>query len=1041
MTATRTIARLGALAAFALAGCQTPSKQEFDQREAAIDLRRLYEPLASSNPALLERLDSLEADHIAFELSPSGAAQLPYALPDDVLWSDQRAVFYRIDGDSGPEWLYFSGATLRVTPVTPPFAPDGDLVPAANGGFSIYRSIPVRKGGVVLTGDLEIFRFDFVLTPEGNIESTGSQRVTAVLGPDLQPVPVAGLDRVIYVHQDEDAPRELRIGDANAGPPRPLFAGQDFDAMLPAMLADGRLIFLSDQLGYYSLFQLANAADYVRTVDQQRTNTDPAPPDWRALVRPFEYPLPVTQSKTGLFVASVPRDGRLVPALLEIPHELGLSTIAQLTEAHNPHVNEMRARYAAALIDAARFKLNNYPTLDLGLSFEDHIEVFDQMPTLFPADTLTQHAFTLLMGLAQPLLDFKQNHAFTQSALEDAETARHTLNAEIDARTTEAAELYFEAAHLTRKIAIEDAQLGLTDQRDHYYRTLRERGEATRLQLMAVQQVKDGLSSERAFHAERLAFLRSRLKEVMGLPSDLDFVISPARYAFDGFPLPPLEQAIDRALANHPNLLAAKSASASAFYQQSAGPEIRPRAGLSANYQRTDQDYDLGTTTGTVGRSRAQETATLALTGQVPLASWRAKKLHSGFWTELIGALQLAQEAEARRVRTAMEEAYVDFRAAQRDYAAKVSTQSFQLEKVRVARLHRELGPPGTPIQLLRPPDEPGAVEETLGTGVLAPLSAQFEYLRALDRRSAVEMALGQRLVRVAREMGDRHAFLDALDSHARANAARLRPAVWLWNTRDVLASDDALDTAVARLHGERARRVYVYLMDEAKLLDERSSRERLTQFIGLCAQWDIEVFALLGEPEWISENCTDCVTRAVDRIKNYNALLGPFEPTLAGIKLDLEPHSLAGWEQGGGARAALESNWLNLLTTAHESLAGSLPLWADLPVKFFRPEEKPLLDRAAELLDGATLMDYFNAETPISTWADSSLRVFGEKPLEIGLELSARALAEDSLAAWTPDRIDALRKSLNETLAGHGNFAGLALHDYEALTAATTTE
>ncbi|MEQ1932219.1 MAG: hypothetical protein ABL957_17040, partial [Parvularculaceae bacterium] len=312
---------------------------------------------------------------------------------------------------------------------------------------------------------------------------------------------------------------------------------------------------------------------------------------------------------------------------------------------------------------------------------------------------------------------------------------------------------------------------------------------------------------------------------------------------------------------------------------------------------------------------------------------------------------------------------------------------------------------------------------------------------RALDRRSVAEMDLGIRLAQVAREMGDRRTLLAALDSHAQEQTSRLRPAVWLWNTRAVLATDDALDTAVARLHDERARRVYVYLMDEAKLLDTRSSRERLTQFVGLCAQWDIEVFALLGEPEWIAGNNTDAITRAVKRIKDYNAGLGAFEPRLAGIKLDLEPHSLPAWEQGGDARAAIESNWLNLLTTAREGLADALPLWADLPVKFFHPEEKPLLDRVTELIDGATLMDYFNAETPITTWADSSLRVFDEKPLEIGLELSPRAPAEDSLAAWTPDRVGALRKTLNETLAAHGNFAGLALHDYEALTPGTKTE
>jgi outer membrane protein TolC len=1032
--------RFWALAAVLLAGCQTPSKQEFDQREAAVDLRQLYEPLASTDPALLERLDSLEAGHVAFELSPAGAAQLPYSLPDDVLWSEQRAVFYRIEGDSGPEWLYFSGATLRVEPVTPPFAADGGLVPAADGGFSIYRSVPVRKGGVIGTGDLDLFRYDFTLSPEGKIEATGVHRVTAEAGADLQPVPLGGVDRVIYIHQKDDAPHELRIGDSQGGPARPLFEGQDFDAILPALLSDGRLVFLSDQLGYYSLFQLADAEAYVRALESHRAEDPAALPDWRTLVRPVEYPLPAARAKHAIFVASVPKNGRLVPALLRVPENLDMPAIARLVEAHNPRVNEMRARYAAALIGAARFKLNNWPKLDLGLSFEDHIQIFDNMPVLFPGDTLTQHAFTLFMGIAQPLLDFKQNQAFTQGALKDAETAQHRLAAEINDRTAEAADLYFEAVHLTRQIDLETAQLALTERRANYHRTLREKGESTRLQLMAVQQVAEGLTSERAFHGERLAFLHSRLKEVMGLPSDLQFSLVPARFDFHAYALPPLEQAITRALANHPTLLAAKSATASAFYQQAAGPEIRPRAGLSANYQRLDQDYKLGSTAGTTDQSRAQEMATLALTGEVPLASWRAKRLNTGFWTEMLSALRLAEEAEARRVRSAVEEATMDFRAAQRDFDAKAATQAFELEKLRVARLHREFGPPGAPITFLRPPDEPGAIEGTLGTGVLAPLSAEFEYLRAADRRSAVEMDLGRRLARVAREMGDTRVLLDVLDSHAHAAAARGRPAVWMWNSRQVLASDEALDNAVEKLRGLRARRVYVYLFDQGALLIDRKLRERLTQLIELCAQRDIETWALLGEPEWIKNNCSQCVGQAVARVRDFNALFGDFEPKLAGIKLDLEPHSQPGWNEGGASRKALEANWFNLLQSARDKANGALPLWADLPVKFFQPEERALLDRVAGLLDGATLMDYFNAEKPISEWADSSLRAF-DKPLEIGLELSPKAPAEDTLAAWTPDRVQALRAALNEFLAGHGNFAGLALHDYEALNPGARTE
>jgi hypothetical protein len=281
--------------------------------------------------------------------------------------------------------------------------------------------------------------------------------------------------------------------------------------------------------------------------------------------------------------------------------------------------------------------------------------------------------------------------------------------------------------------------------------------------------------------------------------------------------------------------------------------------------------------------------------------------------------------------------------------------------------------------------------------------------------------------------------LLDALDTRAHDAAARIRPAVWLWNSREVLAGDDSLDAAVNKLRELHARRVYVYLLDQGSLLTDRKPRERFTQFVELCAQRDIETWALLGEPEWIKDDCTQCVATAVGRVRDFNARFGEFEPKIAGIKLDLEPHSLPGWNEGGAARETLETNWIALLQSAHDTAKG-LPLWADLPVKFFQPEQVKLLERAEPLLDGATLMDYFNAEKPITEWADASLRNFG-KPLEIGLELSPKAPAGDTLAAWTPDRVLALRGALIEFLAGHDNFAGLALHDYAALTSAARTE
>ena len=61
------------------------------------------------------------------------------------------------------------------------------------------------------------------------------------------------------------------------------------------------------------------------------------------------------------------------------------------------------------------------------------------------------------------------------------------------------------------------------------------------------------------------------------------------------------------------------------------------------------------------------------------LASVKAKRIHNELWAEVISSRRLTQDMEVRRVKTAMEEAYVDFRAAQRDLTAKRSSRSYFL--------------------------------------------------------------------------------------------------------------------------------------------------------------------------------------------------------------------------------------------------------------------------------------------------------------------------------------------------------------------------
>ena len=1038
------------LATAVFAGCVTGSFQEFDQTVKAGNQHRLYEPLAATPQGLLEQLSEVDlAPASVFHLSSMGAEPYTDPLTPELYWNEDMAVFFRIEDGEDEEnpWLYFNGHKLRIETIQEPLARDGDLAPAADGAFSLYRSVPVRKGGVRLTADLDLFRYDFRVTPEGDLEATGYQRITRAKGADYQAVPIVTTERIVYIHHEKDEPRRLMVGDIYGGPPRPLFDNQDFDALFPTMLTDGRLVFVADLLGHYSLFQVENASEYIRELETMRAKHEETEGAFvfSEIARPFVYPFPRSEHEGKMLLASVSADGRPRPVLQTLPDRFDLDAVADHVRAHNPAVNGRRARYAAALLDAAQFKLNNWPSLDLGLSYDNAVSLFDNIPAVFTGDTVTRQILRVFAGLSQPLLDFRENNARTESALRDAAVANDLINKEISDRITEAAALYFEAIYLAQRVDIETEQLAVTGKRMAYYRSLRNKQEATRLQIMSTEQVRQGILSERRFDEERLAFLLTRLKEVMGLPLATEIELAyDARYDFDRYVLPPLEEAVHLAELNHPSIKVAENALASAFWQQTAGPAVRPRAGASGRYEHRNREFYRQAFTpaqaATVPESVSDEIVSLALTGQIPLASVKANRIHNQLWAEIVSSLRLSQDSEVRRVKTAMEEAYVDFRAAQRDLTAKRSSQSYFLEKLRVTRLHREYGPPGATLELLRPPDEPGAVEDRLGSGVLAPLTAEFEYLRALDKSQRVEMDLGLRFAKVWREMGLIERLTDEGAAFERSQRDRRRPATWLWKSKDHLQSDDAIDELIDGLRARGVRRVYVYLYSDARIFNDRHDWERMTLLTELCAQWDIEVWALLGEPEWIEENDTGAVARSIRQILNFNAGFARFEPKIAGVKFDLEPHSLPGWETDAPRRQVLETNYRILLETAKRELAGGLPLWADLPTKFFREEEAELLSGLRGVLDGATVMSYFSNEDAIFRWSATALDAF-EKPLEIGIEFSAGAPAEDTVAAWSKERVQAFEREIYRQFGQHEYYAGMAFHDYGALVTLSNRE
>ena len=63
------------------------------------------------------------------------------------------------------------------------------------------------------------------------------------------------------------------------------------------------------------------------------------------------------------------------------------------------------------------------------------------------------------------------------------------------------------------------------------------------------------------------------------------------------------------------------------------------------------------------------------------------------------------------------------------------------------------------------------------------------------------------------------------------------------------------------------------------------------------------------------------------------------------------------------------------------------------------------------------------------------------EKPLEIGIEFSAEVSPENTVAAWSDERVEAFKDTMYGKFGQHEYYAGMAFHDYGALVAFATRQ
>ena len=1018
-----------------LTGCQHRNWESFDQHEDEFSARRLYQPLVSGQKELLERMPSVLGEPIVFSLDHFPLRRIEDKIDQSQYWDENKAVFFDIDKtpyDGVHEWVWFNPRRLRVEHVH--FDEDGL--------FSIYRSLPNGSRDPVRKRDMDIFKISFHLIPciyedddsndaihEETLGYHSLEQLTHTDSPEMTPVFTDDGNMMVYLATRDDDRHEIMVkylySDDHEVNTVSLFPTQYFDVRYPWMLSDGRLTFAANIDGHYRMYQVENFQNW----DGKQLKPHK--------LQPLQYPLPKNEEDNKYIFGNMGVDGVPMPVLLKLPETYDLPTLLSLLEVYNPRVNEKRALLAAALIEAKLPKLNNWPILSMGLGYEEAVDIFFDLPQLAAGDTLSREVINMLIGFSQPLIGFRRNAALSEAGMWQARIAADLVDNELNERFAEAAEVYFEAVYLERYLAIQDELIKANDEKSRFFMTLREQGEAIRLQLMAVEQNRSGQLSGQKFSAERLAFLKSRLKEVCGIPETVNLKLGMEQYRLASFEVPSLDELQDVAQLNHPRINIVRHQLSRSFYLREAGSNIRPTVDLVGNYRASDRDYERVANNSVVDDSREDEVLGLGVGARIPTASKRARKYHRGYWEHVINAQQLQRDAELRSVDTQLNEAYLDFKAAQWDKVAKDSTHAYTGEKLRVTRVQALSTPSGgleSASDLFRDfnvSDRQGRFDQ------LSPISVRQEFLESYAQQWKVEMDLGLRYIKLLREQGIARTAGKALQQHRAEHRDRDRQSLWLWETLNVLSSHDNIDAFIETVKAWDVKRVYVYLGSEAQWLDDTKSRERLTLLLNLCRQQHVEVWALAGEPEWLLQSDVNELDSAIKRIHAFNSSFGKFEPTISGLKVDLEPHSLPQWNTDESQRSTIQAQYIALIHHARNTLSPEIPLWADLSVKFFKDEGLPFFKQVEPYINGATVMTYFDSEEAILKWsyiADSQTKL----PLEFGVELSGNAPKTDRVSDWTPERRKAFYTKFLENMHYSQSFAGVALHDYTGLSSIT---
>jgi outer membrane protein TolC len=953
---------------FACSGRGEPPSARTDLAEQRHLFTELADSLGDGQRRVIAAFAPADAQAMAFTLTTSGISERADALTQRDLIDARTAVFVRVAQSDSSP-----AAVVYYDPRSLALVPleAGEDIARDGNRVQLVRSIPrdVRPGRETFT----IMRADFSIDQDNRVHA--ERAVTLAEGNGSGVAPIIARDEV-YFSAGKKLRRLLHVA-GTGGKAEPVWSERTDEQIFPRRSADGALVFAANGEGRFRWYS------------------------WNFSGAPLPYTASAMAKRAApLRMTCEIRDGALRPIIVAEPERYDFAALMALVEASAPSINRRRALLSAALIEARQSTLAHLPTFSWQFLMTPAIGVFIDPSGVSSGDMLAEHIARGVFGLVQPLFDWKRVEAASSAALLRARIAGDALADEVDRTLAEAAEHYLSVMEARARSSADRDAVAVHEQARDYRRNLADGG-GGEAELLAAERLLTQAQARLAADADDEHYHLQRLRAACGIERGARFELTDDALS----QLPPaisLADALNAAALNSPRLRAARATVDEAFWVSRAGSRYAPTASLGAYYGQSRRN----------GTAPVDDYITLSLGGQLPLAYLKDRKLQAERSRRLAESLSAAEAESREAVADDCHRAWLEYRAARAAVDDGMLAAAHDLEQLRVARLAAASAP--------RDSDQPSALDRLH--------SVRTAYARARSDQLRMRFGAARAYVRLQRCMavsGKIAKEFSALDRDARSTRS-----TWLWKSRETLADSTEIDRfiAIAAAHG--ISRCYCYC--GGGLLSDDASAERMALFIQRCARHDIAVWALIGEPEWLTSDSDAELSSAVTAVVGFNSR-APLEPGLRGLKLDIEPQTLPDWTDET-KRPALLARWraLSKTSTMSKTLAmskttrtapGSLPVHADIPVAFLDLGEA---DELLEGLDGITLMNYIPDRQRALTVARHALD-WSSVPVEIGIEASAES--------------DALALALVEALRNHPRFAGVALHDAQSLSTSVIQE